>query len=291
MAKFVPDINTKRWVFIAPSRAARPFEPSQKEEDPYSATQKDGYNFHENCPFCLGNEDQTPPEVYRWGVSYPNDKHWLVRVVPNKYSITDIHEVIIHSPDHLKDIADFELEQVEILLKVYRDRYNVLSPKGTVMVFNNTGPKSGESLVHPHSQVVVIPKQITLDALILEPINNIIHENESFITFCPDFSQWPYEVWIALKECCSRGHKPGCVFGDTTDEQIKKLSAALQGTLQKLRKKFSKLSYNFYIYPHACWYLRIIPRLIERAGFELGTGLSVNTVDPTQAAKELGNQG
>ena len=43
-------------------------------------------------------------------------------------------------------------------------------------------------------------------------------------------------------------------------------------------------SYNFYIYPKENWYLRIIPRFIYRAGFELGTGLSVNIVDPVAAA-------
>ena len=44
--------------------------------------------------------------------------------------------------------------------------------------------------------------------------------------------------------------------------------------------------YNYYIYPHANWYLRIIPRFVHRAGFELGTGLNVNIVDPTTAALE-----
>ena len=39
----------------------------------------------------------------------------------------------------------------------------------------------------------------------------------------------------------------------------------------------------------ADWYLRIIPRLVHRAGFELGTGLSVNIVDPVKAAEEYKN--
>ena len=44
--------------------------------------------------------------------------------------------------------------------------------------------------------------------------------------------------------------------------------------------------YNYYINPHSNWYLRIIPRFVHRAGFELGTGLNVNIVDPTNAALE-----
>ncbi|KKR85098.1 MAG: Galactose-1-phosphate uridylyltransferase, partial [Candidatus Woesebacteria bacterium GW2011_GWB1_41_10] len=43
----------------------------------------------------------------------------------------------------------------------------------------------------------------------------------------------------------------------------------------------------FYIHHGKDWYLRIIPRLIHRAGFELGTGISVNIIDPADAADIL----
>lgn len=292
MARFIPDINTKRWVIIAPQRADRPQQANKNriDEDPYSAVKKEGYNFHQNCPFCLGNEHLTPPEIYRWEGSWPADRKWLVRIVPNKYPIADIHEVIIHSPDHIKDISELGKEHVEILLKVYRQRYQALYKKGSVIIFNNKGKEAGESLVHPHSQVVVIPKQITLDSLILEPVRNVVFENNLFVTFCPDFSQWPYEIWITKKECYQNFHQNNCFFGEITDIQIGFLAEALQKALQILCQKFVHLSYNFYIYPHACWYLRIIPRLTNRAGFELGTGLSVNIVDPACAADELKKQ-
>lgn len=289
MARFVPDVNTKRWVVITPRRARRPESSRVQKGDPSIVVQKNGLNFNQYCPFCFGNESLTPPEVYCWGKESPTDKNWLVRVVPNKYPITDIHEVIIHSPDHLKDIVDLDLTYVEILLKVYRERYNALSPKGSVIIFNNKGPKSGESLVHPHSQVVVIPSQITLDALTLEPVENIVHEDDLFVTFCPDFSQWPYEVWITPKKCLQDINKPSVKFGDITDEEISHLAKALQTILQKLTRKFADLSYNLYIYPLSPWYLRIIPRLVDRAGFELGTGLSVNIIDPLEVIKELEN--
>ncbi len=284
MAKFIPDINTKRWVIISSQRSNRP----NQVKDPKSSEiiEKDGYNYNEGCPFCLTHESETPPEISR--VVDPQDLNkWLVRVVPNKYPITDVHEVIIHSPDHMKDIAEFDAGHIETLMKVYRERYNALSTKGAVMIFNNKGKVSGESLVHPHSQVVVIPKQINLDVLTLEPVHNIIHENTHFITFCPDFSQWPFETWIAKKECLTEGHKGNCLFGAINDIQLTALSHALQSVIKKLTNKFPDLSYNFYIYPYGCWYLRIIPRLTDRAGFELGTGLSVNTVDPSEAAREL----
>ncbi len=284
MARFVPDVNTKRWLIIAPKRAGRPFEVKEKTA-PSLLTKKNGYQISQSCPFCLGNEHLTPPEIYRW--SNHNTVDWLVRVVPNKYPITDIHEVIIHSPDHFKDIVDFDLLQVEILLKIYRQRYQILTNKGSVIIFNNKGKAAGESLTHPHSQIVVIPKQIMLDLLVLEPVRNVVDENEFFISFCPDFSQWPYEVWLAKKTCAFEKHANHCFFGDITDLEIKALAKMLKLTLQKLNVKFANLSYNFYISPFSCWYLRIIPRLTERGGFELGTGLSVNIVDPAIVASEL----
>ena len=83
-------------------------------------------------------------------------------------------------------------------------------------------------------------------------------------------------------------------FGDITDEEIKDFVTIFQKTLRSLEKIYishniSKVpfSYNFYIYPKENWYLRIIPRFVYRAGFELGTGLSVNIVDPIEAAKQF----
>jgi hypothetical protein len=49
-------------------------------------------------------------------------------------------------------------------------------------------------------------------------------------------------------------------------------------------------NYNYYIYHGQNWYMRIIPRLIHRAGFELGTGLSVNMIDPKDAANNLASK-
>ncbi len=74
------------------------------------------------CPFCVGNESKTPPEVlaYRPNGASANSDGWTVRVVPNKFPALGIegnlsrqaegmfdkmngigaHEVIIETPDH-----------------------------------------------------------------------------------------------------------------------------------------------------------------------------------------------
>lgn len=280
MAKFVPDIKTQRWIVISQTRTKRPDEINAETKAKPSV-----------CAFCFGNEGLTPPEIMRVGEGEKDKPGWKIRVVPNKFPITDTHEVIIHSPDHDKDIDELELNHVFQLMSVYRQRFQTHREEGQVMIFCNHGELAGASLKHPHSQLVLIPKQINLDALVREPVMNTIEDNNYFVTYCPDFSQWPYEVWLAPK-------KEGTIFGDTADDELKDLAQVLQNALKRLRIKYSEqtiskshsatqFSFNYYIHHAKSWFIRIIPRLVHRAGFELGTGLSVNVVDPTVAAEEL----
>jgi UDPglucose--hexose-1-phosphate uridylyltransferase len=65
-------------VILAPGRADRPEGFRTKASEPKGA---------ENCPFCEGREERTPPEVYatRPGGGGPDTNGWTTRVVPNLY--------------------------------------------------------------------------------------------------------------------------------------------------------------------------------------------------------------
>jgi len=274
MSKYVPDISSRRWVIVAPNRVNRP-------EDDLKKKKNIGV-----CPLCEGNEKLTPPEVYRIGGGEKDTPGWKVRVVPNKFPVTDIHEVIIHSPNCEYNIEDLLLEQIKLIFKTYRERFNFHRKKGQVIIFCNSGERAGASLKHPHSQLVVIPGQINLDTLAQEPLANLVMENTFFNVYCPEFSQWPYEVWIAPKVFIKK-------YGDINDEQIDDLAEIMQKIIQRLKSIHSKsqfvnipFSYNYYIHPKQGWYVRVIPRFVHRAGFELGTGLQVNVIDPIKAAED-----
>jgi len=222
----------------------------------------------------------------RYGEGDPNTPGWLVRVIPNKFPITDYHEVFIHTPSCYQELESLSLDHLGLIFKAYRERFNYYRKKGQVIIFCNHREHAGASLKHSHSQLVVLPFQINMDTLSREPLANIVEENNFFVTYCPEFSQWPYEIWITPK-------KENLIFGDITDEEIKDFVAIFQKTLKSLEKIYKShnlsdipFAYNFYIYPKENWYLRIIPRFVYRAGFELGTGLSVNIVDPMEAAKQ-----
>jgi UDPglucose--hexose-1-phosphate uridylyltransferase len=63
---------------LAPGRADRPHQFQSPASEEKGA---------ENCPFCEGREDRTPPEVYatRPGGGEPDSPGWTTRVVPNLY--------------------------------------------------------------------------------------------------------------------------------------------------------------------------------------------------------------
>jgi len=259
--KFVQDKVSKKWIISAPRRSKRP--DIARGEEP-------------KCPFCPGNE-RADKEVYRIG-GEANDQNWLVRVVNNKFPFASIHEVIVHSPDHHKNFEELPLSQSELVLKTYRQRFQTHQDKGQVYIFHNHGEAGGESLPHPHSQLAVVPDFVKLE---IAPVNFSKTEDDSqqtehFQIFCPLASEWPDEVWILPK-------KENVLFSEITDAEIKDLAKILYRLIQIFDLRHGhEFPFNFYISPYRGWYLRIIPRVKSLGGFELGTGISVNTQDPKE---------
>jgi UDPglucose--hexose-1-phosphate uridylyltransferase len=175
MSELRQDIATKRWVIVSKERAKRPHQFLKQmvvQEEP---------DHRDDCPFCEGNEGQTPPEVYalRNG-SEPNQPGWKVRVVPNKFAalstsakwevkhpeiFTTIngygsHEVIIETPQHNQTLATLPQEHVQLVLQALLQRMRTLAQDNRiafVQVFRNHGAAAGTSLVHPHSQLIATP--------------------------------------------------------------------------------------------------------------------------------------
>ena len=160
-----------RWVIVAAERGDRPFSFDPPPNEP-----EGGF-----CPFCAGNEDKTPKEV--WAVreegSRPDGPGWQVRVVPNKYPALAIegglerrgfglydmmngigaHEVIIESPDHRFRLCDASESHMLNILAAYKERIKDLRLDDRLryaLVFRNYGQRAGASLGHPHSQLIAL---------------------------------------------------------------------------------------------------------------------------------------
>lgn len=170
-----------RWALVAPERARRPV--ALAGHAPRHRTSGERHP----CPFCPGQEAQTPNEVYavRPPGSAPNGPGWRLRAVPNMFPAVrpdaapppapagpDRHaavgraEVLVECPDHLDSPTALTDEQLADVFRAYRERLVALAADpglAHVAVFKNVGAEAGASLGHAHSQLVstaVIPELI-----------------------------------------------------------------------------------------------------------------------------------
>ncbi|NIM49192.1 MAG: galactose-1-phosphate uridylyltransferase [Gemmatimonadales bacterium] len=171
MPEFRRDATTGEWVILAAERAKRPGGRSKRR------SRREEVDFAPDCPFCPGNEGQTPPEILR----RPAQGNWLVRVVPNKYPalIPDLpaeepsggelhehlparghYEVIIEGRAHRSRLAPAEPAVLQEVFLAARERYRAFGTEpdlAFVSLFKNHGPGAGASLPHPHWQLAVTP--------------------------------------------------------------------------------------------------------------------------------------
>jgi UDPglucose--hexose-1-phosphate uridylyltransferase len=224
------------------------------------------------------------------------------------------HDVVVESPRHDWDLATGADDEVRDVLTAYRSRYLALRDSRTaaVIIFRNHGAGAGTSLPHPHSQIVatpVIPPLVrhrvdvavqhyeeTGHCLYVEILHReladerrIVFENEGFVAFQPFASAAPFETWIV-----PRAHRAS--FADTTDEELTQFAPVLREVLGGLRRLLDDPDYNYVIHSappgdehklYFLWHLQIVPRLTTAAGFELGSGISVNPSSPEETAAWL----
>ena len=127
----------------------------------------------------------------------------------------------------------------------------------------------------------------------IEQKDRIVYENDFFVAFCPFVSKYPYELRIFPKD----GHAHFEKMPEALDTYLADIMSVV---FRKLKKALNNPSYNFFIHTASAkedlenkfhefytWHLEIIPKLSMIGGFELGTGVYVNIVDPDEAAKLL----
>ncbi len=173
MPELRKDPITGRWVIISTDRQKRPND---------FRVERASLLGGDTCPFCVGREDMTPPEVlaFRQDGHMPNGPGWDLRVVPNKFPALQVegsldregeglfdrmngigaHEVIIENPDHAKTLATMSEMEIERVLWAFRERILDLKRDTRfrfILVFKNHGAAAGATLEHSHSQLIALP--------------------------------------------------------------------------------------------------------------------------------------
>jgi UDPglucose--hexose-1-phosphate uridylyltransferase len=323
-----------RWTIIAPERNNAPVASATESPAADGATRFD--------PFAPGNEAHTPPAILTFPAG-DGESPWQVRVFPNSVPVLRVegdvvkeavglndtvsgvgaHEVIVETPDPHLEMADFEIEQIVLVLQAYRSRLADLRHDSRLrysLIFKNKGREAGASQTHAHSQLIatpIIPTTIVDELraarehferrerclfcdLIRQELRlneRICIESEGFLAVSPFAATSPYETWILPKEHLHD-------FTLATDVQLRGFSEILRELLRRMRVVLEDPPYNFVLHtapnPHPRpgrpdfwstiqhdyhWHLEFVPRTTRAAGFELGSGYSINPVPPEEAAK------
>jgi len=320
---------TKEWVIIATERAKRPEEMVKHREVKEVPAFVESCVFcpgnEGKTPPEVMRVPSDPQE--KWQVRIVPNKFGALnreakpaRVIRRSHRTMEgfgVHDVIIDTPDHSHVMALMPSGHVANVLRAYKSRYDALShdPRiAHITMFKNHGLDAGASLEHPHSQLVatpVIPNQVRerleealrhydefgecmLCEVMQQELNDpqrIVMETEHFVALEPFASPTPFCTHIY-----PRRHMAS--FGDISAAEIADMAHILGRVLAKIHRGLENPDFNYTIrsapaewagvkYFH--WYLSIIPRLTRVAGFELGTGMFINTVLPEAAAEFLRN--
>ena len=267
-----------RWVIVAPERAKRP-------SDFLTPDEKTNGLPPEKCPFCVGNEDKTPPEIYRVSAS---DGSWQVRVVPNKFPAmhnypqleridvdgfyermngVGTHEVIIESPDHVRSLPDLTLESIKAITDTYAVRLRELKKNEWyryILLFKNHGKRAGASLSHPHSQIIatpIIPQSVKNElqstrayyekngrCLFCDIMLTELRSGERIIEEIDDYVAYtPYASRFPF-EITIMPKKHAHDFSDIDDQQRRGLARILKRTLYRLKQLLGDPPYNLVLH-------------------------------------------
>ena len=166
---------TDQWILVAENREQRPNDYRPRVE----------YHPDRPCPFCVGQEPETPEAL----AFYPGSSRlgeWLVRVVPNKFPALKaadpiarhhigpyqrqvgfgIHELIVLSPRHVESFSELTPAERHTTLVAFQDRVRLAwtwPDIQHVVLFENCRSDAGASIQHVHCQHIataIVPPEI-----------------------------------------------------------------------------------------------------------------------------------
>ena len=293
------DYIQEKYVIISPRRNARPHDIGASKA---------------SCVFCPKNIHHAGKIITTIHDTAEKKEPWAISVIQNKYPTVSAtnkkaygrQEVVVETPDHIKEIEDLSDARITRVLKVYAERTETISRDkkiNYILIFKNNGGAAGASLQHTHSQIFAtafVPPHLNDksqrmethrikygDCVYCDVIKKEIHgprliaNDKNVIAFCPFAPMHNYEAWIM-----PRRHL----------DNIAQLTAAEQLSFAKMMKRVLKkinaleLPYNYYFHQvihdtDQHLYMKVTPRGSVWAGVEIGSGLIINPVSPEEAAK------
>lgn len=329
MAELRQNMVTKEWVIIADERAKRPDEFVQSKDHLLTEAQDIYDPDCPFCPGneeldleieCFpNNESWQTRVVYNKYPALSKDNKLMRRTggMHRKISGVGHHEILVESRKHNTTLALMSPEGIKAVLEtLYSRGWGIRKDTRIeqVIYFKNHGAPAGASLKHPHSQIIglpVVPSDIrhkidevrryfddtghcaycSMMKTELKSKKRLIVASDHFVAFVLYAAPSPFYIWIV-----PRKHSVSFLYSQP--DELDDLAHILQNVLRRLYIGLYDPAYNLIIrtapvkeisndYLH--WHVTIIPRLSRTAGFELGSGIYINTSIPEQSATFLRN--
>jgi UDPglucose--hexose-1-phosphate uridylyltransferase len=330
MPELRQNLATKEWVIIATERAKRPEEFVQvdKERVEDRPARVDTCPF---CPGNeeLDLERLRLPDAAHWIVRVVRNRYPALQETGDltrrfdgiNLSITGVgyHEIVVESRLHNTSPATEAIEEVEWTLHAFQISGRAFRDDTRIehtIYFKNHGISAGASLVHPHAQLLglpVVPYNVRArmgearrhyndkgECVICQMRQEeereqarMVASSSFFSAFVPYAAFSPFHLWIIPRRHCAS-------FLDATPEELGDLARMLRELLHKIYIGLNDPDYNYVIrsVPHQerksaylHWYVAVVPRVTRAAGFEMGTGMFINTALPEESARFLRSLG
>ena len=218
------------------------------------------------------------------------------------------HEVIVNSPRHVTALAELDGAELAGAMAAWRERMAAHAGSASyVHLIVNEGPDAGASLEHSHAQLYALPfvpaeiarererhnayNQRTMGSHLLEDVlveevrrrDRLVAIDGDAVLFCPWASRSPFELRLLPRSVEPRF--------DRDERGAEMLGRALAALRELFGPDGVQLNLWVRTAPRGTdefhWHLDLVPRLTIRAGFELGTGVEINTYPPERAAADL----
>ena len=306
------------WTMVATNRQHRPH------------LQKD------YCPFCPSQNKNLPQyDVMVYDNDFPvmtlNSSKVKVNLklesqIFGSKEATGKCEVILYSPNHTKQIYELSDAHVLKIVNLWQKRFAELAKDERikyVFEFENRGEEVGVTMHHPHGQLYAysfVPAKIReelknsrayyektgrnlftdLNKAEKKHKKRVVLENESFISYIPYFTDYPFGVFVVSKK--QRGN-----ITEFTLKEKKDLVTLLKALAKGFDKIFDRHfpfmmcmhqtpvnepdyanSHSYYTF-HIEFYtpLRDKNKIKWYAGSEMGAGAAANPLDVDECAKIL----
>lgn len=325
MPELRQNMVTKDWVIIATERAKRPEEFRLPEPTSVAPAFEPRCPFCPGNEHMSEEVFRYPSSDDSWTLRVVKNK--FPALVPDgertrvfegiHRSLSGVghHEVIIESPRHNTCPALETEAEVIATMSAFQRRGRELRQDERVehlIYFKNHGARAGSSLPHPHTQLIalpVVPHSVRTrndetrrhfddfgTCVVCEMLEGelsdgrrVVHESEHFVTIVPYAAYSPFHMWVV-----PRNHKSS--FLAVSEDELADLGRTMRDILRRLYFGLGDPDYNYVIRSaplrddlsvHQHWYVAIVPRVSQSAGFEFGTGMFINTALPETSAAFL----